>query len=474
MVLNTPVPNGVEDEILSWEMVVDVVEAEDELRLVVDDAAVGERSEVGTQTEEQRTILASSDTSLGVTISDGDTFVSGVSSITAEHQVVISDVEDEDEEDEAGNDSHNWEEHKHEEGKDYQDGPEHKVGEGNDYFANEHEVNEGNDYALDRGVNTIVAIAEREGKIPPELIHQLSEKMGFERKLAKETIEDLLEAGLTNFDVGMVIEKINCVNKHEVNEGNEYEYEEDSGEDTIVAFAVEEGKIPPKLIYQLSEEMGFERKLVKQTIVDLLEAGSTIIDADMVIGKMMGEEESAVLHPPCDNENNNPLSDAWEHIGMTAHREWDDRGRHVHRRVVGQVQAIGRHAREAWTNVFTGKGGVDEFEDDLDYDVSDARGGCASDRYSSPASTQFHPAATSAKHTFRRANEDNRLMKGVVAVAIIGSATLLALGNPRASLGAMAVAGAGIAAGEAIRMHSSEHTCGTSRDYGTGRGLHLD
>ena len=63
-------------------------------------------------------------------------------------------------------------------------------------------------------------------------------------------------------------------------------------------------------------------------------------------------------------------------------------------------------------------------------------------------------------------------MKGVVAVAVIGSATLLALGNPRASLGAMAVAGAGIAAGEAIRMHSSEQTC-TSMSR-PGRGLHLD
>jgi uncharacterized membrane protein YjfL (UPF0719 family) len=59
-------------------------------------------------------------------------------------------------------------------------------------------------------------------------------------------------------------------------------------------------------------------------------------------------------------------------------------------------------------------------------------------------------AVTGASAFFRRVtNEDNnnRIIKGVMAVAIVGSATLLALGNPHASLGAMAVTCAGIAAG---------------------------
>ena len=366
MVLNTPHDNDCGDD-LSWEMVIDVVEAEEELRLVDgndDDAAAagGRSSEVGTQTDGV-TIIASSDgnyyyddigdihpsrlqidchrasvdvASVGVTISDGDTFITGVSSITAEQyhhpsfiSACISDVDDDDENGEGGSD------------------------------------------------------------------HLL--------------VEQLLS-------------------------------------------------------------MGFEKAQIMGVISNLHSAGVSDIDADMIIGKMMGESPTSTATTPSRSDENcplEPLLDAWEHVGSTA-REWDDRGRlFVRQRVVGQVQAVGRHAREAWTNAFLSG---ERYEgDDLDYDVSDSRGGHCTD-------SQFRKPTTLAKSSFfRGVNEDNnRIIKGVVAVAIVGSATLLALGNPRASLGAMALTGAGIAAGEAIRMHhSSEQVC-TSSTSRSGRGQHLD
>jgi len=336
MVLNTPHDNDCGDD-LSWEMVIDVVEAEEELRLVDgnddddddddDDAALtGHSSEVGTQTDGVTIIASSSsvDASVGVTISDGDTFISGVSSITAEQQY------------------------------------------------------------------------------------------------------------------------------------HEYENGDEGGSDHL-------------LVEQLLS-MGFEKAQIMGVISNLHSTGVTNIDANVIIGKMMGDEATSTATTPSRSDENcplEPLFDAWEHVGSTA-REWDDRGRlFVRQRVVGQVQAVGRHAREAWTNAFLSG---ERYEgDDLDYDVSDSRGGHCTD-------SQFRKPTTLAKSSFfRGVNEDNnRIIKGVVAVAIVGSATLLALGNPRASLGAMAVTGAGIAAGEAIRMHhSSEQVC-TSSTSRSGRGQHLD
>ena len=51
----------------------------------------------------------------------------------------------------------------------------------------------------------------------------------------------------------------------------------------------------------------------------------------------------------------------------------------------------------------------------------------------------------------------------------MGGATLLALGNPRAGVGAMAVAGATLAAGEVVKAQSE-----STRDYGLRQGVHLD
>ena len=62
--------------------------------------------------------------------------------------------------------------------------------------------------------------------------------------------------------------------------------------------------------------------------------------------------------------------------------------------------------------------------------------------------------------------EDLIIKENLNTAAVVGGATLLALGNPRAGVGAMAVAGASLAAGEVVKD--------SDRDYGRRRGVHLD
>ena len=89
-------------------------------------------------------------------------------------------------------------------------------------------------------------------------------------------------------------------------------------------------------------------------------------------------------------------------------------------------------------------------------------------------STQAKYAASSAKDSLCRANEEHGISEKVAAAAVVGGAALLALGNPRAGLLAVAVAGSSVAAGEAMK-HSSAHSISTaSRDHGLREGLHLD
>ncbi|KAL3811997.1 hypothetical protein ACHAXA_009615 [Cyclostephanos tholiformis] len=240
-------------------------------------------------------------------------------------------------------------------------------------------------------------------------------------------------------------------------------------------------------------EMGFEHDRIARAVSDLRSMmGATEIDADVVIGIMMDE---AVAFEVADADNMRrpsscgakkgdhplePLLDVWEYVGSTISRGWDERGGIPARRLVEErVRAIGRTARGALSSVADeshrlvrrlvsqdreGEDYHDDDDDDDDYDDYnvDAR---SADRYST-ATAQMSPT----KHPFRRAIEEHRILEKVVAVAVVGSAALLALGNPRASLGAMAVAGAGLAAGEAIRCSSEQSCGGKSR----GHGLHLD
>ena len=66
------------------------------------------------------------------------------------------------------------------------------------------------------------------------------------------------------------------------------------------------------------------------------------------------------------------------------------------------------------------------------------------------------------------------IAENVAAVAVVEGATLLALGNPRAGVRAMSVAGASLAAGEDMHHLSAQSSSTYCRDYGLGRGVHLD
>lgn len=83
-------------------------------------------------------------------------------------------------------------------------------------------------------------------------------------------------------------------------------------------------------------------------------------------------------------------------------------------------------------------------------------------------------AASSAKDAVCRANEEHHIFEKVAAAAVAGGAILIALGNPRAGVGAMAVAGSSLMVGEAVN-HSAAHSTSTyTKDYGLKEGFHLD
>lgn len=376
MVLNKREPyltESSDDEVLSWEMIVDGEGGEQRpsIHTTTDDDDGGDSP-------------LDNDVSVGVTISDGDTFVSGVSSITGEFHAAVSDVEDGDDDDED-------------------------------------EEDDGGGGATENG-----------GRQSP-------------------SPDDALRAG---------------------------------GE--------EEGPPPTAddpLVCHLSE-MGFEVERVAEAIAALRASGSTEIDADSVIGSMVGEAPTAAAAAAGTRRPNNghplePLLGAWELVGSTIAREWDERGRPAGCRTADRVRAAGRSARDAWTSVADESHRlvrrlVSNDDDGRDDDDDVVRAGGA-DRYSAATAqaSRRPPAASSAKDAFRRANEEHRIVEKLVAVAVVGSAALLALGNPRASLGAMAVAGAGLAAGEAMRQTASEQRgggapCGDGGASSRGHGLHLD
>ena len=218
------------------------------------------------------------------------------------------------------------------------------------------------------------------------------------------------------------------------------------------------------LVEQLSQ-MGFEKQHIQKAIDDLREAGSTEIDADSVIGSMVGETFN-------NNDNNNneqhqphptnpfalPLHSTWEFVESTVH-EIDNRHQ-LRLRTQRCVQTINRSAQELWSNV----------KDESQKFRSNVHTACdQADAQARNATVHVRTAASSAKESLVRANEEYGVMEKVAAVAVMGGATLLALGNPRAGVGAMAVAGASIAAGEVMKSQQEQ-----TRDYGLRRGVHLD
>ena len=223
------------------------------------------------------------------------------------------------------------------------------------------------------------------------------------------------------------------------------------------------------LVEQLSQ-MGFEKEHIQKAIDDLREAGSTEIDADSIIGSMVGETVIGRNNNNDDDDNNEqhqqhptnpfalPLHSTWEFVESTV-QEIDNRHQLRHR-TQRCVQTINRSAQELWSNV----------KDESQKFRSNVRQTCdQADVQARNATVHVRTAASSAKDSLVRANEEYGVMEKVAAVAIVGGATLLALGSPRAGVASMAIAGASIAAGEAMKSQQQQ-----TRDYGLREGVHLD
>ena len=239
---------------------------------------------------------------------------------------------------------------------------------------------------------------------------------------------------------------------HEEDEVIEEEHIEENGSNNNTKSIKEKDDL--QLVDQLTQ-MGFKEEEIKIAISNLREAGQTEIDADSIIGQIMGEDNNAN-----HNSNNNqdptnplelPLRSTWEFVESTAQNL--DRQHQLR-------QSINRSAKELWSNV----------KDESQKIQSNFRNTCnQADVQARNATAHVQSAASSAKESIVRANEEYSIAEKVAAAAVVGGATLLALGNPRAGVGAMAVAGATLAAGEVVKAQSE-----STRDYGLRQGVHLD
>jgi len=212
-----------------------------------------------------------------------------------------------------------------------------------------------------------------------------------------------------------------------------------------------------KYVVESLTDMGFDKEQIEKAIEDLREAG-TDIDEDSVIGQIAGETPDDTT-----NRSQAPLTSTWDFVESSV-RDFDNQ-HEIRRRTQNLSRNVSRSAQEFWSSV---KDESQRFRTNL-RDTCDQ-----ADTHARSASTQFKYVASSVKDKVCRANEEHKITEKVATAAVVGGALLVALGNPRAGVGAMAVAGATVAAGEAMK-HSSAHSTSTyTRDHGLSEGLHLD
>lgn len=290
------------------------------------------------------------------------------------------------------------------------------------------------------------------------LVDTLSE-MGFEKEQIEKAIGDLKESGETEIDADSVISSMK----------NEADGEEKK-----------DGDSSDPLVDTLSQ-MGFEKEQIEKAIGDLKKSGESEIDADSVIGSMMDEENNAGSDAEAGaaGPRIRPLGRTWNFVESTV-QDLDNQHQ-LRRRTQTAVHSINRSAREIWSNVQTESERLgSNVRDESQRFRSNLKETCdQADVRARDATTQVKYAASNAKDSMIRANQEYGITEKVATAAVIGGATLLVLGNPRAGVGAMALAGASLAAGEAMK-NSSPRTGGSSRyakearDFGLREGVHLD
>jgi hypothetical protein len=169
------------------------------------------------------------------------------------------------------------------------------------------------------------------------------------------------------------------------------------------------------------------------------------------------EDEEDSTAPPqqhAQNNTNDPLRNTWNFIENTF--QGIDNQHQLRQRTRNSVQHINRSMQTLFSNI------TDETQ----------RVRNQADVHARNASTQVCHAASSARESICRANTEYKLSEKVATVAVIGGATLLALGNPRAGVTALAVAGASLAVGEVISSNESDRR--NREEYGLSEGVHID
>ncbi|KAL9185238.1 hypothetical protein ACHAXT_003015 [Thalassiosira profunda] len=215
----------------------------------------------------------------------------------------------------------------------------------------------------------------------------------------------------------------------------------------------EEGKLddePDPLVETLSQ-MGFARERIERAIEVLRGAGDAEIDADTVIGEMEGEARPGAQ------------GGTWDFVESNI-RDFEEQHQ-IRHRTQACMHNLNQSAREFFADV---REESQRFRSNLQAQCEEA------DVRVRDATQELGHRASAAGEQLRQANEEHRVLEKVAAAAAVGGAALLALGNPRAGAGALAVAGASLAAGEAMRQGSTRAGGAYARDYGLNEDLHLD
>lgn len=199
--------------------------------------------------------------------------------------------------------------------------------------------------------------------------------------------------------------------------------------------------------------MGFTSDRIERALNELLDSGASDLDADSVIGAMEGGGDRSLP---------NQTSTGWDFVDSTVH----DLGQHtseLRRRTGNGVRALGQSARQFWSEVVDESDRARErFQTVFDNADEQAR----------EKSTQIRYAAATTKDRFVRANEEHNILGKVATAAAVAGGLALCLGNPRAGLGAVAVAGSAVAVNETLRTAPANSTY--TRDVGLSEDLHLD
>jgi len=174
------------------------------------------------------------------------------------------------------------------------------------------------------------------------------------------------------------------------------------------------------------------------------------------------EEEDSAPPPPQqqhqhtpNNTNDHPLRNTWNFLENTF--QGIDNQHQLRRRTSNSVKHINQSMQNLFSNI------TDETQRVRDQ----------ADVHARNASTHVSQAASSARESISRANAEYKLSEKVATVAVIGGATLLALGNPRAGVTALAVAGASLAVGE-VNSTYYEESPHSREEYGLPEGVHID